>query len=37
MNVHEFSGTARSMQTAEAECRLRLLVAGRLCLPKMLF
>ena len=37
MNVHEFSGTARSVQIAEAECRLRLLVAVRLCLPKMLF
>ncbi len=37
MNVQEFSGTARSVQIAEAECRLRLLVAVRLCLPKMLF
>ena len=37
MKVHEFSGTARSVQIAEAECRLRLLVADRLCLPKMLF
>ena len=37
MNVHEFSGTARSVQIAEAECRLHLLVAVRLCLPKMLF
>jgi len=37
MNMHEFSGTARSVQIAEAECRLRRPVAVRLCLPKMLF